>query len=39
MLSAVSGGDMSIAVGIIIVSLVSLIVAVFGMGLFHHYEK
>ncbi|KAH8682973.1 permease for cytosine/purines, uracil, thiamine, allantoin-domain-containing protein [Tricladium varicosporioides] len=39
MLSAVSGGGMSIVVGIIIVSLVNLIVAVFGMGLFHHYEK
>jgi purine-cytosine permease-like protein len=39
MLSAVSGGSMSIVVGIIIVSLVSLVVAVFGMALFHHYER
>lgn len=39
MLSAVSGGSMSIVVGIIVVSLVSLVVAVFGMALFHHYER
>jgi purine-cytosine permease-like protein len=39
MLSAVSGGGMSIAVGIVIVSLVSWVVAVFGMGMFHHYER
>jgi purine-cytosine permease-like protein len=38
-LSAVSGGSMSIVVGIIVVSLVSLVVAVFGMALFHHYER
>lgn len=38
-LSAVSGGSMSIIVGIIIVSLVSLVVTVFGMALFHYYER
>ncbi|KAG9231635.1 hypothetical protein BJ875DRAFT_506574 [Amylocarpus encephaloides] len=39
MLSAVSGGSMSIVVGIIIVALVSLVVAVFGIALFHYYER
>ncbi|KAH6716245.1 permease for cytosine/purines, uracil, thiamine, allantoin-domain-containing protein [Leptodontidium sp. MPI-SDFR-AT-0119] len=39
MLSAVSGGSMSIVVGIIIVALISLVVAVFGMALFHAYER
>ena len=39
MLAAVSDGAMSIAVGIVIVSLVSWVVAVFGMGIFHHYER
>lgn len=38
-LSAVSGGSMSIIVGIIIVALVSWVVAVFGMKVFHHYER
>lgn len=38
-LSAVSGGSMSIVVGIIIVALISLIVAVFGMAIFHAYER
>ena len=38
-LSAVSGGSMSIVVGIIIVALISWIVAVFGMGFFHAYER
>ena len=39
MLSAVSGGSLSIVVGIVVVALVSWVVAVFGMGLFHHYER
>lgn len=39
MLSAVSGSNLSIAVGIIVVGLVSWVVAVFGMALFHHYER
>jgi purine-cytosine permease-like protein len=30
---------MSIIVGIVIVSLISWIVAVFGMAVFHHYER
>lgn len=38
-LSAVSGGSMSIVVGIIIVALISLVVAVFGMAIFHAYER
>ncbi|KAI1338437.1 hypothetical protein F5Y15DRAFT_387256 [Xylariaceae sp. FL0016] len=38
-LSAVSGGTMTIAVGIVVVSLVSWVVAVFGMALFHQYER
>jgi purine-cytosine permease-like protein len=38
-LSAVSGGSMTIIVGIIIVALISWIVAVFGMAIFHTYER
>ena len=38
-LSAVSGGSMSIVVGIIIVAFVSWVVAVFGLGIFHVYER
>lgn len=38
-LSAVSGGRMSIIVGIIIVALISWLVAVFGMSIFHSYER
>lgn len=38
-LSAVSGGSMSIVVGIIIVALISWVVAVFGMKIFHSYER
>lgn len=38
-LSAVSGGSMSIVVGIIIVALVSWIIAVFGLAVFHIYER
>ncbi|KAH8815548.1 permease for cytosine/purines, uracil, thiamine, allantoin-domain-containing protein [Xylogone sp. PMI_703] len=38
-LSAVSGGSMSIVVGIVIVAAISLVVAVFGMSIFHHYER
>jgi purine-cytosine permease-like protein len=39
LLSAVSGGSMSIVVGIIVVALVCWVVAVFGMSLFHTYER
>lgn len=39
MLSAVSGGNMSIVVGIIIVALISWVIAVFGMAVFHYYER
>lgn len=38
-LSAVSGGSMSIVVGIIITALISWLVAVFGMKIFHTYER
>lgn len=38
-LSAVSGGGLTVIVGIVVVSLVSWIVAVFGMALFQKYER
>jgi hypothetical protein len=38
-LSAVSGGTMTIAVGIVIVTAVCWVVAVFGMFIFHTYER
>ena len=38
-LSAVSGGTMTIAVGVIVVALVELIIAAFGMQIFHAYER
>jgi NCS1 nucleoside transporter family len=38
-LSAVSGGSLNVVVGIIIVALISWIVAVFGMRIFHLYER
>ena len=38
-LSAVSDGSLTIIVGIIITALISWLVAVFGMGLFHTYER
>jgi len=38
-LSAVSGGKMSIVVGIVIVAFISWVVAVFGMAIFHAYER
>lgn len=38
-LSAVSGGSMSIQVGIVVVAIVTLIIAVFGMRIFHKYEQ
>ena len=37
-LSAVSGGSISIVVGIVIVALISWLVAVFGMSIFHPYK-
>ncbi|KAK3360494.1 permease for cytosine/purines, uracil, thiamine, allantoin-domain-containing protein [Lasiosphaeria hispida] len=39
MLSAVNGGTMSIAVGIVVVQIVCLGVTVFGMKFFHQYER
>lgn len=38
-LSAVSGGSMTVIVGIVIIALITWIVAVFGMELFHVYER
>ncbi|KAL8668578.1 MAG: hypothetical protein Q9168_006797 [Polycauliona sp. 1 TL-2023] len=38
-LSAVSGGSMSIVVGIVIVALISWVIAVFGMAIFQKYER
>lgn len=38
-LSAVSGGRMTVIVGIIIVAIVTLVVAVFGMRIFQIYER
>lgn len=38
-LSAVSGGSMSIVVGIIIIAGISWAIAVFGMSMFHAYER
>lgn len=38
-LSAVSGGKMTIIVGIVVVSVVCWVVAVFGMAMFHKYER
>jgi len=39
MLSAVNGGTMSIAVGIVVVQIVCCVVTVFGMKFFHIYER
>ena len=38
-LSAVSGGSMSVVVGIVILALICWAVAVFGMKPFHIYER
>ncbi|CAM1509019.1 Fc.00g027580.m01.CDS01 [Cosmosporella sp. VM-42] len=38
-LSAVSGGSMSILVGIVVVAIVTWVIAVFGMAIFHRYEQ
>ena len=38
-LSAVSGGSMTVIVGIVIAALISWVVAVFGMKIFHTYER
>ena len=38
-LSAVSGGSMSIVVGIIITALISWLVTVFGMAVFQTYQR
>ncbi|KAL8725971.1 MAG: hypothetical protein Q9166_007004 [cf. Caloplaca sp. 2 TL-2023] len=38
-LSAVSGGSMSIILGIVIVAFISWVIAVFGMAIFQKYER
>lgn len=38
-LSAVSGGSTSVVVGIVIIALITWVIAVFGMTLFHAYER
>jgi len=38
-LSAVSDGELTIVVGIVVVAFISWIVAVFGMSVFHTYER
>ncbi|KAE9365739.1 hypothetical protein N431DRAFT_385621 [Stipitochalara longipes BDJ] len=38
-LSAVSGGNVSVVAGIIIVAAITWVVAVFGMSVFHLYER
>ena len=38
-LSAVSGGSMSVVVGIVIIALMTWVIAVFGMAPFHIYER
>lgn len=38
-LSAVSGGEMSVVVGIIIIAIVTWAVVLFGMRIFHIYER
>jgi purine-cytosine permease-like protein len=38
-LSAVSGGSLTVVVGIIITVVISWVVAVFGMNIFHLYER
>jgi purine-cytosine permease-like protein len=38
-LSAVAGGRLTVAVGIVIIALLTWIVVIFGMGLFHIYER
>ena len=38
-LSAVSGGSLTVIVGVIITAVISWVVAVFGMSVFHLYER
>jgi purine-cytosine permease-like protein len=38
-LSAVAGGRLTVAVGIVIIAVLTWIVVMFGMGLFHIYER
>ena len=38
-LSAVSGGSMTVVVGVIIVAFITWIVVVFGMSIFQTYER
>lgn len=38
-LSAVSGGSMSIAVGVVIIAVLECLIASFGLKVFHYYER
>jgi purine-cytosine permease-like protein len=38
-LSAVSGGGMSIAVGVVLVAVLECLIAGFGLKIFHYYER
>ena len=38
-LSAVSGGTMTIAVGVVIVAVIQCVIASIGLKLFHIYER
>lgn len=38
-LSAVNGGGMTVIVGVIVAALISLVIVVFGIDLFHTYER
>ncbi len=39
LLRAVSGGSMSLVVGILVIDIVAFIVSFFGYGVIHHYER
>lgn len=39
LLSAVSNGSLTVIVGIVIVALISWVIAVFGIAIFHVYER
>lgn len=39
LLSKISGGSVSVVVGIVIVSLASFVMATFGMSIFQYYER
>ena len=38
-LSAVSGGNMSIVVGVVPVAIIMCLISAFGLKIFHYYER